>query len=185
MNKYYEDGCRPSKVPEFVARELNLADTALTIARAELKKGVKEEYVMGKDGKHYWNNWGDDVEGYLKSVGITFPAAWCMAFVYWCFNEAAKEMKVDNPLVKTAGVLNQWNKVGRQYKKKEPVRGCIFIMDYGKGRGHTGIVESVDGDYIKTIEGNTNDEGSREGYEIARRKRKISSCKGFIVLEDK
>jgi hypothetical protein len=31
------------------------------------------------------NNWGPMVAVYLRSTGITFPAAWCMAFVHWCF----------------------------------------------------------------------------------------------------
>jgi hypothetical protein len=46
--------------------------------------------------------------------------------------------------------------------------------------GHTGIVESVEGDYVHTIEGNTNEDGSREGYEVARRKSLIKSIHGFL-----
>ncbi len=70
------------------------------------------------------------------------------------------------------------------FKFKDPKQGDIFIMDYGHGIGHTGFVDSVDQDgiHIHTIEGNTNDEGSREGFEVCRRTRKISACKGFIRL---
>ena len=39
--------------------------------------------------------------------------------------------------------------------------GMIFTMDFGGGAGHTGLVESVDGGRLVTIEGNTNDDGSR------------------------
>lgn len=124
------------------------------------------------------SNWGEHVQKYLKSVGITFPASWCMAFVYWCCKEAFPA----NPLVKTGGVLNQWNKINPIHKKTQPLVGDIFIMDFGKGLGHTGFVEGINGEYIETIEGNSNDEGSREGYEVCRRKRKISSCKGFIRI---
>lgn len=54
-------------------------------------------------------------------------------------------------------------------------------MDFGRGMGHTGIVVEVIGDSIRTIEGNTNDEASREGYIVAEKTRKISSInKGFI-----
>lgn len=172
MRKYFWMGwIIPKKMKQ---KELTIVDTALTIARAELAKKV-QEVPKG-------SNWGDEVKKYLISVGINFPAPWCMAFVYWVFNQSAKEMSVTNPLIKTGGVLRQWNEVPKKYKKKDPVRGCIFIMDYGKGLGHTGIVEKVEGDYIHTIEGNTNDEGSREGYEVCRRKREIAKCKGFIVL---
>jgi len=123
------------------------------------------------------SNWGPDIQKYLKSVGIGFPAAWCMAFVYWCVKESGV-----NPLVKSGGVLNQWRLVGKNHKFKEPKAGDIFIQDHGKGLGNTGFVERVEGDTIHTIEGNTNDEGSREGYEVCRRKRKISSCIGFIRI---
>lgn len=131
---------------------------------------------IGKEEHPRGSNWGEDVEKYLKSVGITFPASWCMAFVYWC----CKEASINARLVKTGGVLRQWNEVSKQMKYTTPEPGDIFIQDHGKGLGHTGFVEYVDGANIHTIEGNTNDEGSREGYEVCRRVRPISSCKGFI-----
>lgn len=53
-------------------------------------------------------------------------------------------------------------------------------MDHGHGLGHTGIVEIVIGDILHTIEGNTNDTGSREGYEVCRKERNISNIKGYI-----
>ena len=31
------------------------------------------------------SNWGPKVKDYLVSAGVTFPAAWCAGFVYWCF----------------------------------------------------------------------------------------------------
>jgi hypothetical protein len=124
------------------------------------------------------SNWGTDVQGYLASVGINFPASWCMAFVYWC----VKTSGMVNPLIKTGGCMAQWNKIDKKYKKKEPMAGDIFIQDHGKGLGHTGIVEKVQGDKIFTIEGNTNDTGSREGYEVCRRVRDIKSCIGFIRI---
>lgn len=124
------------------------------------------------------SNWGDGVKKYLNSVGINFPASWCMAFVYWCVANSG----TNNLLYKTGGVLNQWNKVSSWCKHKEPLAGDIFIMDFGKGLGHTGFVEKVEGGLIHTIEGNTNDTGSREGYEVCRRIRNISACVGFIRL---
>lgn len=147
---------------------------------------------LGKAEEPKGSNWGTHVQKYLKSVGITFPASWCMAFVYWCVEEAKIRIPdgtggLRNPLVKTGGVLAQWNTIESQFKQPKskfstPKPGDIFIMDYGKGFGHTGFVERVEGDRIHTIEGNTNDEGDREGYEVARRVRKISSCKGFIRI---
>lgn len=148
---------------------------------------------LGKEEVPRGSNWGEDVQKYLKSVGITFPASWCMAFVYWCVEEAKLRVKMSggagqrNPLVKTGGVMKQWNEVEMQFgqpkcKSTKPKPGDVFIMDFGKGLGHTGFVEKVEGDMIHTIEGNTNDTGSREGYEVCRRVRPIKSMKGFISL---
>lgn len=147
----------------------NLANNALQIAITQLDKA---EVPIG-------SNWGPTVKAYLNSVGINFPASWCMAFVYWTFNEAAKQLSVQNPLVKTGGVLAHYNKASK-FRVKDPQAGDIFIMDFGNGLGHTGLVESVQGDVIHTIEGNTNDTGSREGYEVCRRTRKKSAIKGYL-----
>lgn len=137
---------------------------------------------IGQKENPLGSNWGHPVKDYLASVGINFPASWCMAFVYWCFNEALKKSGVNNPLVKTGGVLNQWFHISGKYKSTKPVPGSIFIMDFGGGLGHTGIVESVVGNDLHTIDGNTNDTGGREGIEVCRRVRPISKCKGFINI---
>jgi hypothetical protein len=47
---------------------------------------------------------------------------------------------------------------------------------------HTGLVTRVDAkDVFSTIEGNTNDEGSREGYEVCARVRGFGN-KDFVTL---
>ena len=112
-----------------------------------------------------------------------------MAFVYWCYNQASLESGAPNFLIKTATVLHQWNeqqpirKIVLDKVLKNPAiiePGAVFIMDHGKGAGHTGLVEKIHGSFIDTIEGNTNDEGSREGYEVCRRTRRLTAIKGFI-----
>lgn len=135
---------------------------------------------IGQDEKPHGSNWGKPVKDYLASVGINFPASWCMAFVYWCFAEAAKALNVKNTAVKTAGVLYAWNNAPAAAKSKTPSVGSVFIMDLGKGLGHCGIVEKFDENYIYTIEGNTNDTGSREGIAVYRKKRARSTIKGYL-----
>lgn len=150
------------------------------------KKSLVEravEIALSQEGKCEIpknSNWGEDVKTYLASVGIRFPAPWCMAFVYWCFEQAAKELAVKNPLFKTGGVLVQFEKSKKNAVRYNPKPGDIFIMRFGHGTGHTGIVESVDESFIYTIEGNTNDDGSREGYEVAKRKRAKTSVIGYL-----
>lgn len=146
-----------------------LSDKAIAIAVTQLDK---QEDPKG-------SNWGHPVQDYLHKVGIDFPASWCMAFVYWSFDEAAKAIGAITPLVKTGGVLRAWNEAGSHHVT-DPQPGDIFIMDFGHGLGHTGIVESVEGSVLHTIEGNTNDTGSREGYEVCRRQRSIYKIKGYL-----
>lgn len=146
-----------------------LTDSALKIAITQI----------GQEEKPIGSNWGEPVKSYLASVEIDFPASWCMAFVYWCFSEAGRQSGISNPLVRTGGVLNAWSNA-LAHHQSIPTTGDIFIMDFGGGHGHTGIVEKVDATYIYTIEGNTNDTGSREGFEVCRRKRLKTTIKGYL-----
>lgn len=163
---------------------LNGGNTRSKLSIAVLAKAVTQ---LGVAESPKGSNKGKDIEKYLKAVGLGGGYAWCMAFVYWCVDEVARtgeglqECKV-NPLIKTGGVMRQWNEIAKERRKTSPEPGDIFIMDFGKGTGHTGFVERVDGNTVHTIEGNTNDEGSREGYEVARRTRPLKSFKGFIRI---
>jgi hypothetical protein len=148
-----------------------LATTTLKTAISQL--GV-QEIPKG-------SNAGPEVEIYLRSVGLGRGYSWCMAFVYWCTQQAAIKIVIKNPLKKTGGVLDQYNS-SSALVTKTPQPGDIFIMDLGKGLGHTGIVEKVEKDLIHTIEGNTNDEGSREGYKVCRKQRKIKTIKAYLRL---
>lgn len=150
---------------------MTLAQKTLEIATAQI--GVEE---IPK-----YSNSGPEVEIYLKSVGLTRGYSWCMAFIYWCAQNASAQTKIKNPLKKTGGVLDQYNS-SPLLVKTTPEVGDIFILDLGKGLGHTGIVEKVENNIIYTIEGNTNDTGSREGYKVCRRKRDIKTIKGFLRL---
>lgn len=131
------------------------------------------------------NNDGVAVESYLRSVGLGKGYAWCMAFVYWCAKQAAKKLNLANPLKATGGVLDEWQS-NRGKHVAVPVPGSIFIMKHPTGGYHTGIVTGVfPGGSLHTIEGNTNDNGSREGTTVLRKTRYVKDMLGFIELEDK
>jgi surface antigen len=150
---------------------MTLQEKALEIAISQI--GVEE--APGH------KNTGKDVEKYLASVGLGPGYSWCMAFNYWCFNEAAEKLGRKNPLYKTGGVMEQWRQRKAEFRVVTPQPGDIFILDLGKGLGHTGMVKIVNEDgTIGTIEGNTNDEGSREGYEVCRRTRSRSKILGYL-----
>lgn len=157
------------------------------LAGKALEKAVSQVGVMEKPPG---SNDGKEVNEYQDIAASPRKKAWCMAFMYWCYQKAANDLGVANPLVRTGGVLDQWNRYkGKKITARQAVDnpglvkpGQLFIIDHGGGLGHTGMVEKVVGGLLTTIEGNSNDGGSREGIGVFRRtSRKINSInKGFI-----
>ena len=176
--------------PAATNRSSALALQALAIASSQI--GVREQ----PEG----SNSGPEVDRYLTSVGVAprvGPAAnraWCAAFVYWCFQNAARSLTVPNPLIKTGGVLKHWEgartegpaKLHRKARAIEDAAfirpGFIFIYDFGRGLGHTGMVERVDGGRLVTIEGNIADGASpgREGVGVFRTDRRKVTDKMLV-----
>jgi len=143
------------------------------------------------------SNSGPQVDEYLKSVGITHHSVknfWCVAFTYFCYKQASANLGITNPHVKTAGVLDHWNKANNQPRASRITKsaaianpglvtpGSLFIIDLGGGFGHSGIVTNVVSGLLETIEGNTNPGGSSNGIGVFKRNsRKINTInKGFI-----
>lgn len=170
----------------------------LTPLMEEVLKQAKSQ--IGVQEKPIGSNGGPQVDQYLKSVGLDTGYFWCAAFVYWCFEQACKEKKpqaIQN-VVKTAGVIDHWNKAVR---KGVPVisrdqalsntslikPGLVFIMDYGRNTGHTGIVVGFNQGKLITVEGNTApNEASNNGIGVFQRNnRTIGQIqKGFIDYEN-
>lgn len=116
------------------------------------------------------SNWGSRVAEYLRAAGYGSPQPWCAAFVYWCFQQAASELGVKNPVPKTGYCPTLY--AGLQQRQRPAAGDLFFVHSKSLGRlSHVGFVEAVGESIVQTIEGNTNDEGDREGYEVCRRKR--------------
>lgn len=124
------------------------------------------------------SNRGPWVDRFLRRAQ-SFPGQpWCAAFVYDCVKDAG-----GNPRVAYPASVSSWadyaKRAGRL--RDEPLRGRLFYILNPNGSGHMGFVCRVKGDSVETIEGNTNDFGAREGFEVARRERKISGL-SFIEV---
>jgi hypothetical protein len=159
------------------------------IATAALATAIKQ---IGVREKPEGSNDGPEVSQYLASVGIRSPAPWCMSFVYWAHSTTAKANDTVNPLYKTGGCLMQWQKtkckkvsIADAIANPELVTpGAIFIIDHGSGKGHTGFVRKIENGIIHTVEGNTNDNGSRNGigvFSLQRKLNKTGKIIGFIL----
>ena len=59
--------------------------------------------------------------------------------------------------------------------------GTIFCIDHGRGKGHMGLVVAAEATGLRTIEGNTNIAGSREGDGVRDRTRRYAEISlGYI-----
>lgn len=137
----------------------------ITVYTSQL--GVRE--LTGK-------NDGLQVEAYLKTVGLGKGYAWCAAFVKWCLIRA----NIPNNL--NAMALSAHNKSNLVYYKKRFYKpsqpGDVFTLYYARlGRiGHTGFVDrQINSSIYESVEGNTNEAGSREGDGVYRKKRSYNA----------
>jgi hypothetical protein len=109
-------------------------------------------YCHGRDGKDY---------------------RWCAGFVSTLIAQAAQVCKVASPLPFTLG-CDELADAARSRGKltpdpKQSAAGDVFICMSGEDAFHTGIQTSPGVDSFQTIEGNSNDAGSANGYEVCAR----------------
>lgn len=136
------------------------------------------------------SNKGPMVNEYLKSVGLKPGYAWCQAFVYWCVLQAARQLGLHCPAVRTAGVKDCWNRTPAERKiliaaaraNHELVSPGDQVILIFKDGAHTCFVERIEGEVIHTVEGNSNTNGSRDGELVCRHERHFSdpTIVGFI-----
>ena len=155
-----------------------IGDIVATIAEAEV--GVREVPID--------SNRGERVEEYQKATwldGTGWP--WCAAFVCWCIREASKTETALFDLPLTAGAwdfVNWANDQGLQVfdpQEGKPLirRGDIIVFRFS----HIGIaVQDSIYDLIQTVEGNTDEQGSREGGGVYKKTRYRSSVRSVIRM---
>ena len=154
-----------------------LGDAIARMAEGEI--GVREE---PKD-----SNRGAQVERYQAATwleGTGWP--WCAAFVCWCVRAAIGKAQVSFKRPRTAGAwdFERWaKKEGVSFlpepKAADIQRGDIVIFTFS----HIGIATgSPVGNTVPTVEGNTDESGSREGGGVYSKQRHISKIRSRIRL---
>ena len=93
----------------------------------------------------------------LQPSNMDYPAAWCDAFVDWCFYKAfgadmARKMLCGTFDDYTVNSAEYYKRAGRWYST--PKRGDQVFFRNSGGICHTGIVYNVAGSRVYTIEGN-------------------------------
>lgn len=151
-------------------------------------KSVLDEKTRGAGSDNY-TKYGRDMHSVYPSV-MDFPAAWCDAFVDWCFYKA---YGVSTAKSLIGGNFNDWTVASAtMYNNKKalnttPKKGAqVFFTKNGKIDGvyHTGLVYKVDGTYFYTIEGNTSGASGvvANGGGVASKKYNIASYKGKVLF---
>lgn len=102
------------------------------------------------------------IREYIAYVGFKTAVPWCAAWVSFCFGQAgfAEPRTAWSPALFPVGHLARDALPGRVFG--------IYFKHLGR-IGHCGIIERVTGQFLYTIEGNTNLAGSREGDRVMRR----------------
>ncbi|WP_243348828.1 peptidoglycan-binding protein [Parabacteroides sp. FAFU027] len=142
------------------------------------------------------NNHGPWVRAYVDgNEGSDWP--WCMGFAQTIIDQACSVLNQSftqiMPHAYGCDSVGQHGLEKNKLLRNKEIRknpsliepGDLFlIVKTPHDWTHTGIVISVVDDWIHTIEGNTNDEGAREGYEVCKRMRNFmqSNIDIFKVL---
>lgn len=121
-------------------------------------------------------NDGKDVEKYLRSTGLGKGYAWCAAFVHWCLDQA----KIPNTInAYSPTAHNPKNIVWFKHRFEKDIQaGDVFTLWYAKlGRiAHTGFVDRrINSSIYESVEGNTNEAGSREGDGVYKKRRSFKA----------
>ena len=121
-------------------------------------------------------NDGKEVEMYLRSANLGKGYAWCAAFVKWCFNQCGIFPPI-NAYSPTCHNRNNIVMMQGQFRKPGQSGDVFTIWNVRLKRiAHTGFFHrQVNATIYETVEGNTNDGGSRDGDGVYKRRRSIHS----------
>jgi hypothetical protein len=150
------------------------------IAEEAVRMGLTQDGVRESGGP----NRGPEVNLYHLAGGSKPGHAWCASFVSWCFVRAAAKLGVANPFRVTSWCPTIYAR-GQSAGKlvAQPQRGDIFLKwsTSSSRHSHTGLVTGASGNVFTTIEGNTNNNGSREGIGVFQLTRKRATARYDFV----
>ena len=113
----------------------------------------------GKGGTTYWS-W----------YGFGGRVEWCACFVSWCADQSGYIQSGVIPKFSLCSDGVKWFESKGRFRDGSytPVAGDIIFFDWGNNGtiDHVGIVESVSGGTVNTIEGNSGDKVARRSYSI-------------------
>lgn len=153
-----------------------MIDKRIVIEYAKSQIGYHEKATNAElddfyanSGSHNWNKYARDLDKlgnwYNGPKNIGDQGHWCDIFVDACFVACytapiAMLLLCQPPYSAGAGCMYsaQYYEQQGRFFVTGPQTGDQIFFDYGGGINHTGIVTEVGRDYIKTVEGNSDDQ---------------------------
>lgn len=155
----------------------SLNQLIVAYARQHIKQRPRE---LGGQNRGPWVRLymdGQDGDGQL----------WCAGFATFPIKQAAEQLHKDMPVLRSFGVANIANDAKAKHhflampgagERKKIKPGSLFLERGGPtGFLHCGIVTGVNGDTMATIEGNSNEGGSSNGFEA------LARTRGFKAMD--
>lgn len=136
------------------------------------------------------SDWGPEVRKYLEFCGIRRPAWWCAAFVSYQIHQAAERSRVRSSWPRFANCVDifRWGEK-HGLLLAEPGVPSVMLIPGNVARGerrfkHTGFVVGYNPTtrVIETVEGNSNNNGSRNGIGVFRLTRRKSSQRFVRII---
>jgi len=155
------------------------AYAALPVEVRALHQARSQDAVREATGK----NDGKVVAAFLAAAGLRIRAPWCAAFVFWCLKKAGWKEKGPEHPASTWWWADWAKRQGRLIKDPRKVRrGMLFVWNRN-GKGHIGFVlsEPDSKGRFRTLEGNTNSQGGREGNGVFGRTRTVAELKRYPI----
>ena len=120
---------------------------------------IAKSQLGNEGGQKFWSWWG-----------FTERQEWCACFVSWCADQSGYIQSGVIPKFSLCSDGVKWFESKGRFRDGSytPAAGDIIFFDWGNNGtiDHVGIVESVSGGTVNTIEGNSGDKVARRSYSI-------------------
>lgn len=163
-----------------IKKNMSFSDTVVAYAKAHLAQHPLE--VGGA-------NSGPWVRMYMRG-NEGKPWAWCAGFTTFCMEQTAEKLAVPMPIkgsFSCDSLAAQAKSAGLFLAERDanvdslPAGSLFLVRRTSTDWTHVGLVTLAEAGSFQTLEGNTNDDGDREGYEVCARRRGYGK-KDFIVF---
>ena len=158
--------------PRYTAGKL-IAIAAAEIGYHEKASNANLDDPTANTGSNNWTKFARDLAAAGYYNGNKNGYAWCDVFVDWCFYQlAGKNAAKAQAIECQTGPLGAGCTFSRQYYQQQgrlfstPEPGDQVFFEQGGEIVHTGIVETVNGKNITTIEGNSSNQVARRSYTL-------------------